>query len=99
LDENLLPARESLWRWFCRAVIERSDRAWQTVVACCAHPSLAWLVRHPDAPSVRVDDDSDQWVDAVVARFWLAVKPERFNPTSSAICVQATPCIANARMR
>jgi RNA polymerase sigma factor (sigma-70 family) len=64
---------------FRRAILERSERAWDKIVAQYRRMVLAWVGRHPDFSVVARSEDADHWVDAVFVRFWNAVKPERFH--------------------
>lgn len=61
---------------FRRAICERDPSAWEAVVAQYRGVVRAWLHRHPAWPAV--EDNDDDWINRVFARFWLAVSPERF---------------------
>jgi hypothetical protein len=61
---------------FRRAVCDRDNAAWASVLAQYRAIVLAWLRRHPASASAR--EDEDYYVNRAFERFWMAVKPERF---------------------
>jgi hypothetical protein len=59
-----------------RAVCERDHVAWEAVVGHFHGLVLTWVRQHPLA--TRSQEDADYWVNRAFERFWLAVRPERF---------------------
>ncbi len=67
---------EAGFELFRRAICERDDEAWSTVVAQYRRLVLASIYRHPGSRQL-VQDDL-YWVNRTFQRFWSAVRPERF---------------------
>src|SRR6266508_3882643 len=70
------PGDEYCFEMFRRAICDRDERAWDAVFAQYHGLVLANVRRQP-WPVVRGDDD-EAWVNGAFARFWHAVRPERF---------------------
>jgi hypothetical protein len=74
---------------FRRAIVERDGLAWVKIVAQYRRVVLAWIGRHPRFSALDPNEDSDHRVDAVFARFWNALKPERFGQFQGVRCLLA----------
>ncbi len=61
---------------FRRAVCDRSQAAWEAVVAQYRGIVLAWVRQHSAAAAVHEDDS--YWVNRTFERLWTAVGPDRF---------------------
>ena len=61
---------------FRRAVCDRSQAAWEAVLAQYRGMVLAWVRQHPAAATLREGDD--YWINRTFERFWSAVGPDRF---------------------
>lgn len=62
---------------FARAVVQRSDEAWEAIVAQYRGIVLAYVSQHSAAAMLHEQDD--YWVNRAFQRFWTAVGPERFD--------------------
>jgi hypothetical protein len=75
-------AREPSCPWYAhellrRAVRQRDEEAWEAVVRQFYGLVLTWVTQHPLASRSR--EDADYWVYRAFERFWMAVRPERFD--------------------
>ena len=61
---------------FRRAICERDDEAWRAIIEQYHGVVLATIRRHPAATQPREDDM--YWVNRAFQRFWIAIRPERF---------------------
>ena len=61
---------------FRRAICERDEEAWKTIIEHYHGIVLATIRRHSAATQLREDDA--YWVNRAFRRFWVAVRPERF---------------------
>jgi hypothetical protein len=61
---------------FQRAIVNRDDDAWASIVAQYRGIVLAYVGQHSIAATVREPDD--YWVNRAFQRFWSAVGPARF---------------------
>jgi DNA-directed RNA polymerase specialized sigma24 family protein len=62
---------------FHRAVVDRSDAAWEAIVAQYRGIVLAYVGQHTVAALLR--ESEDYWINRAFQRFWTAVGPERFS--------------------
>jgi hypothetical protein len=62
---------------FQRAVVQRSDDAWEAIVAQYRSIVMAYVAQHTAAAIVHEPDD--YWVNRAFQRFWAAVGPDRFS--------------------
>ncbi|MGH2350226.1 MAG: RNA polymerase sigma factor [Chloroflexota bacterium] len=62
---------------FRRAICDGDDVAWEALMARYRGLVLAWIRRRWGAAAAREDDD--YWVTRAFERFWMAVRPERFD--------------------
>lgn len=62
---------------FHRAVVDRSDAAWEAIVVQYRGIVLAYVGQHTAAAMLRETDD--YWVNRAFQRFWSAIGPERFS--------------------
>jgi DNA-directed RNA polymerase specialized sigma24 family protein len=61
---------------FRRAICERDEAAWAAVDELYRGLVRSWVQRHPALRSA--GQDADYWVSSAFARFWSAMRPERF---------------------
>jgi hypothetical protein len=61
---------------FRRAICERDEEAWKAIIDQYHGIVLATIRRHSAATQLREDDA--YWVNRAFQRFWVAIRPERF---------------------
>jgi DNA-directed RNA polymerase specialized sigma24 family protein len=83
---------------FKRAVVHRSDDAWEAVVTQYRGIVLAYVTQHTAAGMLRESDDF--WVNRAFQRFWSAVSAERFGqfPDLAALLKYLKMCVHSVLM-
>lgn len=73
-----------------RALVERHDDAWQAVYRQYERLVRAWVVRHPGFATLSPPNgDAEHLANAVFARFWQNLPPERFHEFPSVAALMA----------
>jgi DNA-directed RNA polymerase specialized sigma24 family protein len=83
---------------FRRAVCGRDSTAWEAIATQFRGLLLGWIKRHPAAALVRGEED--YLVNRALARFWMAIGPERFHQftTLAGLLAYLKMCIHGALM-
>jgi len=81
-----------------RAVCDGNDAAWAALVDQYRGLVLSWVRHHPASAAVQEEDD--YWVNRAFARFWMALRPERFRdfPRLGAVLCFLRTCAHSALM-
>jgi len=83
---------------FERAIVQREEEAWATIVAQYRGIVLSYVGQHSAAAMIREPDD--YWVNRAFQRFWSAVGPERFGqfPDLAALVKYLKLCVHSVLM-